>query len=135
MATTNTMCKVKTCSFHHPQDKCAAGEIQVIRKNQEAICDTFVARDNNTQPAGQATQQVPLEIRSGRMADDARSVNLGNVGHLYEGDSTHLTPMVSCNLEDCVNNKHGVCFAQEITIDGASAFVSNDTKCSMYSPS
>ncbi|MDD2586288.1 MAG: DUF1540 domain-containing protein [Syntrophomonadaceae bacterium] len=135
MATTDLACKVKSCSFHHPDDRCAAGEIQVILNSQDAICDTFVGRDTDTKPAGNAKQEVPLEIRSARMADDARSVNLGNVGHLYEGDATNLEPLVSCNAENCTHNKHGVCFADQVTIDGDAAFVSGDTVCRMYSPS
>lgn len=132
MATTDTICKVSSCAFHHPQDRCAAGEIKVIEASSDAICDTFVARDNNTQPVGQV-KQAAIEPRAGVMADDNLNINLGNVGHLYEGDSTNLQPMVSCSAEDCTHNRHEVCFAPNITIDGETAGTSIDTRCRMYS--
>jgi hypothetical protein len=134
VATTDTNCTVTTCSFHHPDNKCAAGQIMVNKNKQEAICDTFVARDSDTKPVGRTSQEAAIEIRSARMADDARSVNLGNVGHLYEGDAVDLQPLVACNAAECRYNEHGVCFADSMTIDGSDAAMSRDTRCSTYQP-
>ncbi|MGR6836934.1 DUF1540 domain-containing protein [Syntrophomonas erecta] len=135
MATTDTTCKVTTCSFHHPQDKCAAGEILVIHGGNKAICQTFVARDSDTKPVGKVTQTTPIEVRIGINADDARAVNLGNVGHLYEGDAIDLQPLVSCDVQNCKYNRHKVCFADSMVINGLESFTSGDTNCDMYNPS
>ncbi|MGE5455214.1 MAG: DUF1540 domain-containing protein, partial [Methylocystaceae bacterium] len=53
MTTTKTTCQVDTCAFHHPANKCAAGEIMVALDSENAFCDTFVPRDENTQPVSQ----------------------------------------------------------------------------------
>lgn len=136
MTTTNTTCKVTTCSFHHPEDRCAAGEIMVALNSGNAFCDTFVARDDDTQPTStNSTITEGTAVRVGAHIDEEQlGVNLGNVGHLYEGYASNLTPVVACNATDCQYNKHEVCYASGIIIDGEDADTSQSTECGTYSP-
>jgi len=134
LATTNTTCNVSTCAFHHPQNKCAAGEIQVKMRVQQACCDTFIPRDEGTQPAsGDQNPEIGMKVRMGHMAG-ARGVNMAAASHIYEGDAGNLTPLVACSAENCQYNQHGVCFAENMIISGDQADNSTQTHCSTYSP-
>lgn len=135
MATTNTMCQVKTCAFHHPDDRCAAGQIMVQPSQSIAFCDTFSPRDVNKQPAsGSSSPEMGLKIRPGAMGDDTLNINLASTSHLHEGDSTNLTPHVGCSATKCRYNEHSICFADKIQISGSSADTSPNTRCDTYSP-
>jgi hypothetical protein len=132
---TSTMCKVKSCSFHHPDDLCAAGEIQVELSSNMAFCDTFYPRDVNKQPAsGHQHVQSGTNMRYSVMADDSLGINAADSSHIYESDASNLTPLVACNAEDCRYWEHDVCKAEEITIDGPTADVSGETRCETYDP-
>jgi hypothetical protein len=135
MATTDTYCKVSTCAFHHPQDRCAAGEIQVSGASSNAFCDTFLPRDEDGSPSsGNDKPRIESKTRRGPLADDDLNINMGSYTHMYEGYASNLTPMVGCTAEDCQHNEHGICFAEQIVIDGPQADSSPETNCDMYEP-
>jgi hypothetical protein len=135
MATTNTICQVSTCAFHHPDGRCAAGQVSIQPSQSIAYCDTFSPRDVNKQPAsGSSSPQMSTKIRPGAMGEDSLNINLASTSHLHEGDSTNLTPLVGCNANKCMYNEHSICFADKISITGSSADTSQNTRCDTYSP-
>ncbi|HPF20554.1 MAG TPA: DUF1540 domain-containing protein [Syntrophomonas sp.] len=134
MEKTMTTCKVKSCTFHHPDDLCAAGEIQVENNRNSAICDTFYPRDVNKQSVHKSSAQAGIDLRDSTLADDNLGINIADSSHLYESSASNLTPLVTCNADDCKYWEHDICKAQEITIDGPTAELSADTRCQMYTP-
>lgn len=139
MATTDTRCKVTSCAFHHSQGKCAAGEIQVEMSGGQAFCDTFYPHDVNKQPMtgrGQVRTHIRLSTDASGdvMGDDNLGVNLADATHMDIENSSNLVPVVGCSAVDCTYNEHGICFADEITIDGPRADLSTDTRCATYEP-
>ncbi len=134
MTTTQTTCQVDTCAFHHPSEKCAAGEIQVMLKGSKAFCETFVPRDKDKQPVSGSNAQIGTNLRQGAMAEDNLNVNLASSSHIWEGHASNLSPLVACNASNCQYNQHRVCFAGELIIDGQSASTSSQAICDMYSP-
>ena len=134
MEKTVTTCKVKSCAFHHPDDLCTAGEIQVENNSNTAVCDTFYPRDVNQQPVSGNNVQTATKLSSSVMADDNLGINVASSSHIYESHASNLTPLVTCTADDCKYWKNDVCRAQEITIDGPSAAISGDTRCQTYYP-
>lgn len=134
MEKTSTTCKVKSCAFHHPDDLCAAGEIQVENNSDFAVCDTFYPRDVNKQSVSGRDVQAGTDLRDSVMADDNLGINAADSSHIYESSASNLTPLVVCNADDCKYWQHDVCKAEEITIDGAQAAISGDTRCKTYDP-
>jgi len=131
---TSTTCKVKSCAFHHPDDLCAAGEIQVENNSNFAVCDTFYPRDVNKQSVSGRNVQAGTDMRDSVMADDNLGINAADSSHIYESSASNLTPLVVCNVDDCKYWQHDICKADEITIDGAEAAISGDTRCKTYDP-
>lgn|GEM_PF-1420589 len=134
MDKTYTTCKVKSCAFHHPDDLCAAGEIQVANSSNNAVCDTFYPRDVNKQPVSGKNAQAGMDLRDSHMADDCLGINAADSSHIYESFASNLTPLVTCNAEDCRYWEHSVCKAEEILIDGPNASISDETRCKTYDP-
>lgn len=134
MRKTSTICKVESCAFHHPDDLCAAGEIQVENNSQVAVCDTFYPRDVNKHPVSGRNVQTGTDLRDSVLADDNLGVNIADSSHIHESRASNLTPLVVCNAEDCKHWEHDVCKAEGITIDGPGAAVSGDTRCKTYDP-
>lgn len=134
MDKTSTTCKVKSCAFHHPDDYCAAGEIQVANSSNDAVCDTFYPRDVNKQPVSGSNVQAGTDLRDTVMADDSLGINAADASHIHESYASNLTPLVTCNVDDCRYWGHGVCQAEEITIDGPTASISDETRCNTYDP-
>ncbi|NLT20709.1 MAG: DUF1540 domain-containing protein [Syntrophomonadaceae bacterium] len=134
MEKTLTTCTVQSCAFHHPDNMCAAGEIQVENNSNVAVCDTFYPRDVNKQSVSGNNVQAGTDMRDSVMADDNLGINAADSSHIYESHASNLTPLVTCNADDCKYWKHDVCKAQEITIDGPTAAISGDTRCQTYAP-
>lgn len=134
MDKTSTTCKVKSCAFHHPNDLCAAGEIQVENSSRVAVCDTFYPRDVNKQFVSNKDVQAGTDMRDSVMADDNLGINAADSSHIYESGASNLTPLVACNADDCKYWENDVCKAEEITIDGPTAAISGDTRCKTYDP-
>lgn len=134
MTTTQTTCQVDTCAFHHPEEKCAAGEIQVVLKGNQVFCDTFIPRDQDKQPVSGSGAPIGSNVRQGAMAEDNLNVNAAMSSHIWEAHASNLTPLVACDARDCQYNKHRVCFVGDLVIDGPSASISSQTVCDRYSP-
>lgn len=134
MDKTITTCKVKSCAFHHPDDLCAAGEIQVENSSRAAVCDTFYPRDVNKQFVNNKDVQAGTDLRDTVMADDNLGINAADSSHIHESSASNLKPLVTCNAEDCKYWEHDVCKAEEIIIDGPTAAISDDTRCKTYHP-
>ncbi len=119
MENTGTTCKVKSCIFHHHDNLCAAGEIQVENNSDVAICDTFYPRNVNRQSISGRGVQAGTDLRD---------------PVIYESSDSNFTPYVVCNVNDCIYWEDDVCTAEEITIDGPQASISDDTRCGTYEP-
>lgn len=133
MAIVDTVCNVSTCQWHHSSNRCTAGEIEVQMYGDHACCNTFITRDENTQPVGGNASEV-THMRQGILADDSRGVNIGEASHIHEEYASNLSPMVTCSAQNCKYNEQGICYADSIVIDGATASTSPHTNCNMYVP-
>ena len=134
VAKTKTTCKVESCAYHHPDDLCAAGEIQVENYSRSAVCDTFYPRDVNSQFVSGKDVQAGTDMRDSVMADDSLGLNMADASHIYESHASNLTPLVTCNADDCRYWEHEVCKAKSITIDGQMAAISGETRCKTFDP-
>ena len=99
-----------------------------------AVCDTFYPRDVNKQSVSGNNVQAGTDMRDSVMADDNLGINAADSSHIYESSASNLTPLVVCNVDDCKYWQHDVCKAEDITIDGAEAAISGDTRCKTYNP-
>lgn len=133
MAKTKTICRVESCAYHHPDDLCAAGEIQVENYSRSAICDTFYPRDVNKEFGGKDIQSATV-TRNSLLAEDDLGVNMAEASHVYESHASNLAPLVTCSAVDCKYWENEVCKARAITIDGETAAFSEETRCHTYDP-
>lgn len=130
MNKTDTICKVKNCTFHHPDDFCGANEIQVDTGSYSAVCETFYPRDESKQIV--SGQDVSAGLSDS--AYNTRGINTDLFGHSSESFANNDTPLVACNMDDCKFWEDEVCRARTIIIEGPSAAVSDDTRCKTYEP-
>jgi len=133
VAKTKTICRVGSCAYHHPDDFCAAGEIQVENFSRAAICETFYPRDVNKQ-FGDKDIQPKTVMRESILAEDDLGINMADASHIYESHAGNLTPLVTCSAVECRHWENEVCKARSIIIDGEMAAISEETRCKTYDP-
>ena len=128
MAKTKTTCRVESCSFHHPDDLCAAGQILVDFYGQSAVCDTFYPRNANSQGIQSSTMEGII------LGADGLGVTMAATSPINESFAGKLEPVVTCSADDCRYWEQELCQARSITITGDMAAISGETRCKTYDP-